>query len=258
MTKLFASDFDGTLHFWETDDKYIVSPEDTQAILEFQANGGLVGVCTGRPLYGLTRQTDAAPGLGFSFDFYITTSGAAIFDRDRQLIWNKTIPQEVAEELYELCAPYSSSLAYALVCAGEDYWAFVDESPWPFLNLVHSFDDITGPYYGFGMENDSLEIAQEAADLVNERFAGIAKAYVNLASIDVVPAGCSKGTGLQHVIDYFGADLTAGIGDSFNDLPLLEAADVAYTFKKADKNLHGYADLLVDSAAEALADFSDR
>ena len=36
MTKLFASDFDGTLHFWEKDDQYLVNPADTQAILDFQ------------------------------------------------------------------------------------------------------------------------------------------------------------------------------------------------------------------------------
>ena len=43
MTKLFASDFDGTLHFWETDAQYLVSPTDTQAIFDFQAAGGLFG-----------------------------------------------------------------------------------------------------------------------------------------------------------------------------------------------------------------------
>lgn len=254
MTKLFASDFDGTLHFWETDNQYLVSPTDTQAILDFQAAGGLFGVCTGRPLFGLTRQTDVAPGLGFSFDFYIATTGAAIWDRDRQLIWNKTIPREVAEELYRTFSPMAKAHDQALVCASEDYWSFTDYTEWP-LRTTSSFDDIEGPFYGYAMETETIEIAQEAAAMVNERYAGIVTAYVNLASIDVVPAECSKGTGLLKAAEYFGATMTAGIGDSFNDLELLDAADVAYTFNNSDSEMHGHADVLIDSAAEAIADF---
>ncbi len=259
MTKIFASDFDGTLHFWDCEEDFIVSPADTQAILDFQEQGGLFGVCTGRPLHGLTKQIDEAPGLGFSFDFYITLSGAAIFDKDRQLIWNKTIPREAVEELYRVCTPLSTSPELAFVCSANDWWAFKRDPMWPQVRVVSSFDEIEGPFYGYGMENDTLEIAQQAADMVNERFAGVAHAYLNKASIDVVPDGCSKGTGLAHVAELLGATLTGGIGDSFNDLPLLQAADVSYTFKDdASASLHEHATLLVDSAAEALADFSGR
>ena len=42
MPKLFASDFDGTLHFHGESDRYLVRPADTQAILDFQAAGGLL------------------------------------------------------------------------------------------------------------------------------------------------------------------------------------------------------------------------
>ncbi|MBR1828621.1 MAG: HAD family phosphatase [Atopobiaceae bacterium] len=257
MTKLFASDFDGTLHFWGTDDRYLVNPTDTQAILDFQAQGGLFGVCTGRPLFGLTRQTDAAPGLDFTFDFYIATTGAAIWDRDRQLIWSKTISRELAHDLYRTLSPMAVVHEQALVCAAEDYWSFTDSTEWP-LCITSSFDDIEGPFYGYAMETETIEIAQEAAALVNERYAGLVTAYVNLASIDVVPAGCSKGTGLRRAAEYYGAGLTAGMGDSFNDLPLLDAADVAYTFNSSPAEMHAHADVLIDTAAEGILNFMQR
>lgn len=257
MLRLFASDFDGTLHFWGESEDYLVRPRDTEAILEFQAAGGLFGVCTGRPLLALTNQIDNAPGIGFSFDFYIATTGAAIWDRDRQVIWNKTIPREVAEELYELCAPFATTPVQAFVCAGEDYWTHGSTEEWP-VRHFGSFDDIAGPFYGFAMENESIEVAQEAAAMVNERYAGICQAYVNLASIDVVPAGCSKGTGLRKAARHFGADVTGGMGDSFNDLPLLEAVDVAYTFDSSEPQVQRAADVLVADAAEAVRDFARR
>ena len=258
MTKLFASDFDGTLHFWGTDDQYLVSPTDTAAIRAFQEEGGLFGVCTGRPLLGLTSQIDAEPGLDFSFDFYIATTGAALWDRDRNLIWNKTIDRELAKELYALLSPMAKNPDYALACAGADYWSHAADADWPTLRHFDTYDDITGPFYGYAMETDTVDQAQEAAALVNERFAGLVQAYVNLASIDVVPAGCSKGTGLHMAAEHYGATLTAGVGDSFNDLELLDAADISYTFNSSPTEMHAHADLLVDAASEAIHDFMQR
>jgi HAD superfamily hydrolase (TIGR01484 family) len=258
MTKLFASDFDGTLHFWSESDDYFVRPTDTAAIRAFQEEGGLFGVCTGRPLLGLTEQIDREPGIDFQFDFYIATTGAALFDRERRLIWNQTIPRELAEELYGRYSRYGKDPSMTFVCGGEAYWILGDSQAWPGIHLAHTFADIEGPFYGIAMENETIEIAQEAAADINERYGDVVTAYVNLASIDVVPASNSKGTGLRRAAQYYGATLTAGMGDSFNDLELLKAADVAYTFHSSPDEMHVYADKLVDGAHEAIYDFMRR
>ena len=93
---------------------------------------------------------------------------------------------------------------------------------------------------------------------VGERLGGRVAAFQNLNSVDVVPAGCSKGTGLAIARERFGLGLVGGIGDSFNDLPLLGEADVAYTFNRAPEVVRAGADVLVDDVAEALADFERR
>ena len=255
MQKLFASDFDGTLSFYEPGKEYEpTSPRNLAAIRAFQAEGGLFGVCTGRPLLALTGQVeDAIP-----FDFYIATTGAALFDRDRHCIWRRDLPLEVVRELYELLLPHSTKPELALVLGADSFWAIANKAPWPVIRCVDSFESIEGPLGGMGIDTTTIEEAQELAELVNERFAGVACAYVNLASIDVVPAGCSKGTGLARAAEYFGATLTAGMGDSLNDLPLLEAADVAYTFPTADAPVRAAAQALVGDVAEALEDFSQR
>ena len=75
--KLLACDFDGTLYFPGKEAK--ISTEDIEAIKKFQSTGHLFGFCTGRPIYGiinfLDNQIDA--------DFYITNSGATIFDKNK-------------------------------------------------------------------------------------------------------------------------------------------------------------------------------
>lgn len=241
MTKLFASDFDGTLHFWDHPEP-LVAPRDLDAIASFRAAGGLFGVCTGRALKALTMQTEGQ----IDFDFYITTSGAALFDGNQQPIWRKTIPRETVQEMFEYYAARLASDEYQIIVADDNYWATGGaEDPFDFPR-VSSFDEVPGPFYGFSIETVTVEAATAYALDLNRRFAGIAVAHQNLNSIDVVPAGCSKGTGLDRVAAHYGATLTAGMGDSFNDLPLMQAADVAYTFNAADPEVRASANLLVD------------
>ena len=252
MTKLFATDFDGTLYFHEEPEP--IRSADLDAIATFQQAGGLFGACTGRPVRALSVQT-----LGVvPFDFFIALTGATLHDRDVKPIIEASIPHELARELYDRYSPHARDNT-ALVCAADDYWTFDSTlaAAWP-ISYSPDFDTIPDPTQGFGLETTTIEEAQLLADDINERYAGIVCSYVNLASIDVLPAGHSKGTGLHKAARHFGATLTAGIGDSYNDLPLLDAADVAYTFHSAPEEMKSHADVLVDSVAEALADFMAR
>ena len=252
MTKIFASDFDGTLYFHNTAEP--VRQADLDAIREFRESGGLFGACTGRPVRALTVQSE---GL-VPFDFYIALSGGTVFDGNLNPIYVRELPLDVVRELYGRYAKHARS-GIALVCAADDYWALgdVDTQDWP-ISRARSFDELPSPYQGMGMETGTEREAIDLAAEVNATYGDIACAYVNLASIDILPAGCSKGTGLLKAAEYYGASLTGGIGDSHNDVPLLQSADVAYTFHRCDKRVRNEADVLVNHASEALADFMAR
>ena len=252
MTKIFATDFDGTLYFH--DDPEPIRAADLEAIRAFQESGGLFGACTGRPVRALTVQT-----MGIvPFDFYIALTGGTVFDRDLNPIYVRELPRELVRELHARYAPQAKG-GVALVCAANDYWALgdIDTQGWP-ISWAPTFDDLTGPFQGIGMETETVEAAEQLAAEVNATYGADACAYVNLASIDILPAGCSKGTGLARAAEHYGASLTGGIGDSFNDLPLIEAAEVGYTFHRCDPGMRAAADVLVDSVAEALSDFMAR
>lgn len=72
--------------------------------------------------------------------------------------------------------------------------------------------------------------------------------------MDIAPKGCSKGAGVQAVRDYFGDCKVYGIGDSLNDLPLLLASDVSYTFPYAPAELQEKVTKIVPTIVEALED----
>ena len=71
--KVFASDFDGTLRFYENG-RIFSYDEDSRAVRSFQQNGGLFGICTGRPLDGILAVLDNR----FEPDFYLVSSGAVL------------------------------------------------------------------------------------------------------------------------------------------------------------------------------------
>ena len=70
--------------------------------------------------------------------------------------------------------------------------------------------------------------------------------------VDVVAAGCSKGTGIDKVREIFGIERFGGIGDSYNDLPLLEASDISFTFPDSPEELRKAADEIVLSVSDAI------
>ena len=191
-------------------------------------------------------------------DFYIALTGGTVFDRDLNPIYVRDLPRDLVRELFDRYAPQARG-GIALACAADDYWVVgdVDTSDWP-VQKAPTFNDLPAPYQGMGMETATVEEAEALAAEVNALYGDVACAYVNLASIDILPAGCSKGTGLRRAADYYGANLTGGIGDSFNDLPLIEAADVGYTFNRCDAAMRSAANVPVDGVNEALEDFMAR
>ena len=104
----------------------------------------------------------------------------------------------------------------------------------------------------------SLKRAADFASKVEILLEGRVAAFQNVDTVDVVPAGCSKGAGLAVARERLGLGLVGGIGDSFNDLPLIEEADVGYTFNRAPEDVRAGAQVLVDDVAGALADLVRR
>jgi hydroxymethylpyrimidine pyrophosphatase-like HAD family hydrolase len=48
-------------------------------------------------------------------------------------------------------------------------------------------------------------------------------------------------------------EVIAGIGDSFNDIPMLDACDISFTFDFSDPQVQEHADYIVHSIEEAIA-----
>ena len=248
--KVFASDFDGTLYFYKADVK--LPPENVEKIREYQQAGHLFGLCTGRQVGGLTP---FITGL-IHPDFYITSSGANIVDGDFQPILKREVDRGVADAIVREMLPKGYRLTLDVegdicVFAKMDY-------PGKYYVITGVDDAPPGRIHEVSIHTESLEEAAAISRSINEKYGDAVEAFQNVIEIDIAPRGCSKGTGVEalreHMREQLGDFILYGIGDSINDLPLIEASDISYTFPYAPKVLQDRATKVVDTIVDALED----
>lgn len=250
MKKVFASDFDGTLYFYKAEVK--LPPESVAKIREYQEAGNLFGLCTGRQVGGLTPFITGE----IEPDFFITSSGANIVDHNYCEIRKRGIDRSVADAIVKEIDPATHKITLDIegdicVFAPMDY-----PGKYYVISSVDTAPD--GLIHQVSIHTESLEEAADITRHINEVYGHGVEAFQNVVEVDIAPRGCSKGKGVQFLKSYlkeqFGDVRLYGIGDSLNDLPLLEASDVSYTFPYAPEEVQRKATKVVATICDALAD----
>lgn len=236
------SDFDNTLYFHNTEERF--RAQDVFEILFFQKRDCLFGICTG-------RSPDSIFDTVGSFmhpDFLISVSGALIVDRDGNVLDSHTIDLETTEAI---CREFEGRARMVIHADGHVY--SLCEVEYPLQIRIYDFEELPEDrIYGISMRFESESAAAEAVKLIDSVYGASAAAYQNVSHVDIVAAGCSKGTGAEKVRELFQIGKMGGIGDSYNDLPLLEASDVGFTFPDAPRALREAADEVVFSVSQAI------
>lgn len=237
--KVLASDFDGTLLF---DGKF--KEDDLIKIKEFQQKGHLFGLCSGRPFEGIT---DFCKDY-VDFDFYILCTGALVLDKDYKVLFKSTITHELVERFYQ---QYQDKYPIYIQANLKIYTYETIEVKGIVKEHISSLDEVKGDIYGLSMyaltdENAAL-VCQEIHHLFPEL-----TAHQNKEFIDITKKGCSKGLGIQKLKEALKINYIAGIGDSYNDMPMLKAVDDSFTFHQAPECMKELADHIVDSVADAI------
>ena len=121
-----------------------------------------------------------------------------------------------------------------------------------YLESIDELKRETVSAFSFHYELDELEEATIATDLIHQKYGDIIEAYQNNQHIDLVAKGCSKGNGIKIIQDYFQLDLNDiyGIGDSWNDLPMLDVIENGYSFTYAPVQVQRHAKTIVETLAD--------
>lgn len=240
--KVLASDFDNTLYFRQGSH---FKAEDIQRIKQFQQDGHLFGICSGRPFSGLLK---SLKGI-FKPDFFIVSTGGAILDSNYQLLYGKIVPFDTINEIY---LTYKNETELIVQTLSHNHFYCTKAEGREDTTIIHCLDEMKSEdIYSISLINSTEARATEITLEINQKYQNV-EAFQNIDSIDIVAKGCSKGQAILKLKELLCLEKIAGIGDSYNDLPMLEVADISFTFQQSPQIVQEKADYIVHNIKEAI------
>jgi hypothetical protein len=248
MRKLLFFDIDGTV-LTEGQHRYV--PESTkEAIRRLQENGHLCFINTGR---SWSEIHDNITDLGF--DGFVCGCGTYIRYHGEVLLADQ-IPTRLSDKVYEALHTYR--LEWLL--EGQHGIYYSDQ---PYITHIGDFHR---EYHAL-FPDRCVDYPPEKRGLVFDKFCICTHKDSDLSAFmdrfqkdfsfidrgngfyEVVPVGHSKATGIQFLMNYFDVPLedTIAIGDSSNDMPMLEFAGLSIAMKKSDAIVLDTADYITDT-----------
>lgn len=237
MSKLaFASDFDNTFYFRDGYHK-----EDIEAVKEFQRRGNLFGFCSGRSYSGmkLPLNNEIQP------DFYIIATGSLILDKDGNPIYRNPIKKDIGKQIYEEI----SKLYQAAFNTGYDFISF--DSNFEVFTKINSWDEVPDDLHGISFLTDSKEKAKYYVDSLPKRYP--VSAFQNGKFVDVTGLNSSKGEAIKILKKLYDIETIACMGDNYNDIPMLEEADISFTFPSSPDLVKEKSEQIKSSVSDAIA-----
>ena len=239
--KMVFVDIDGTLY----KDNEPISSLNKEALLRFQQAGGKVVYCTGRHILemGKILMHDQYP-----FDYLILNNGGTILDAHKHVLYDKHIEASIGLEILKWGLEENM---HVYMCDGKVSYGYFDHQTYlhsdfgdqpieaDFMTKMQestSFQIIS--YNQEDYQTDRIEMLKER---IENKFGDDVECHPNLHFLDIVPKGCSKGTGVNYLKKLLNAK-TYTIGDSYNDLPMIIAGDHGCTFDYAEKEIQDQAD----------------
>lgn len=260
MVTLYITDLDGTL----LDNNAQIAPETAHLISELTRSGALISVATARTpatVEPILADTLTAPEL-------VVMTGAAIWNRPEsrfeeiKLVPRAEVPLmlEVFDRrgLHPFCYVLNRDDRYLDVyhttpTLSDTEKVFVNERARLTLKGFHLGKECPAEDYGrvalfFGMGS------REAIVSVAEELRAMSECYISyykdtyspdLWLLEIFGPGVSKAAGVERLRELTRADRVVAFGDNLNDIPMLQAADVAVVVGNALPEVKAVADVVI-------------
>ncbi|MBG9472997.1 Cof-type HAD-IIB family hydrolase [Priestia megaterium] len=224
--KLIALDMDGTL----LNNQQEISKENHEAIAKAQEQGVHVVLSTGRSL--LTCR-EYAQSLQLS-SYLITVNGSEIWDESGQLVERKLIDASSIEKMWNLTQEHKLN-----------FWAVTTDKVWrdEFPEDIASQEWLK---FGYDIPDDALR------EEVLKQIAGISDFEISnssLTNLEINALGINKAKGIMTVCERLGisTDEVIAMGDSLNDMAMIEAAGCGIAMGNAQEAVKEAADWVTDT-----------
>lgn len=240
---VFGTDFDDTLYFH---DGRHLRPQDAQAIRRLQQAGDQFGLVSGRArvLWPVVEQMIEGQ---VNFDFKIYSNGSCICDGQNTVLAQWFMPENSVRDIF---ARYKD---VGLILHGENalYLTTIQgpELPGVMVKSIEEFDPSRIYAISFNHRTQAgrkvWQESQARKDVI---------VVSNSRYTDFGPLETSKGRALNYIAHtlYSPKDMSAAIGDSYNDQSMLEEADISFTFHSSPEEVKESATHCVNGIDEAV------
>lgn len=265
--KLAAFDMDGTL----LNSRKEIPSSAVLACKRAAAAGRIVALDTGRAVTELTIFPLTEMGIRYGS----CACGTVIYDfEDSLVLAKKTIPESLVPTIVE--ASGLEDLMLQVMVDGISYVEAADVK-----RMEHFQMGVYRPLYEAttSYADDVRAFALEHAGEINKmnlyhaspegrartlsRLSSLPLdfTFAETTSLEITPQGISKGTGLADLCSVLGISIAEaiGVGDAFNDVPMLEMAGLGVAMGNSNEAALGAADVVVgDNDHDGIAEVIDR
>lgn len=252
MIKALISDYDGTL----TDHTHQLTQAVVTAVREFQAQGFIFSIATGRMYQGIVAAS--ASELGISTPLIVRGGSEIIDPHSKQVLWNKYIDQTTVEELIPYLHRFDAQFKFAAESG----------------DFAYTKNGVIVKEFGAGAQfadlatiptNQVPKIVIEPAspeETIDDLIRTLANKFPKLHlakitgrrgyGIDINSHEAGKENALKAWARLMQLELSeiAGIGDGHNDYPLLINYGYKIAMGNAPESLKAIADLVVSTQAK--------
>ncbi|MCY8977680.1 phosphoglycolate phosphatase [Bacillus atrophaeus] len=227
--KLIAIDMDGTL----LNDEQLISEGNRQAIREAEDKGVYVVISTGRTL--MTCR-ELAESLKLS-SYLITANGSEIWDSEFNLVERQLLHTDHIQMMWNLKNKHNTN-----------FWASTVDKVWR-GEFPESITDHEWLKFGFDIEDDDIR-NEVLTELKKNKELEITNS--SPTNIEVNALGINKAAALAKVSEKLGFTMenVMAMGDSLNDIAMIEKAGVGIAMGNAQDIVKETADWVTDTNIE--------
>ncbi|WP_227939457.1 Cof-type HAD-IIB family hydrolase [Alkalihalobacillus deserti] len=249
--KMIVLDLDDTL----LRDDHTISTRTKKALMTAQQQGVKVVLASGRPTYGMNKIAEELKLKEYG-SFILSFNGAKIIDvQTKKEHFSSTLTPDMVHRLYEL----SQAEGVSIHTYVEDWIITENEHPYtlkegeitglPIKKVASFVESVTGPVVKVLMVENPEKLIKVEEKLKKE-FAGTlsimrSKPYF----LEFLEEGVTKGSSLNTLIQTLGIerDEVIAMGDSYNDLAMIEFAGLGVAMGNAPDDIKEVADYVTDS-----------
>lgn len=258
MIRLFVSDLDHTL----LNDSKGIEPTDLAALQQLHEAGIILAIASGRTDPEIQRVLSS-----LSLPYHrISQNGTFVRTQQGEILYSSSFPAETARQILHLSKASDSLLTFITI--GETtYTPYLSEEARSYIQrmelpniyenkqIIEQLTDESPPCkIAFIGEMDEILALQQTLknqpSIHQKTDSFISSPYC----MDIVPKHISKGYGLQYLMKKLDiqSDEIATIGDSYNDIPMLELTPNSFAMTHAEPQVQEKAHFVVGSVAEAV------